>query len=200
MTLGICVGKRLTGIERRPLAGCRSVRRLSMRFDRQTLSFDVAAPTYLENTNTVSMHRDQHGNPYLYLDFSWLTKDAPTRFGAALLRRVSRASCSRSRRSATRPSVGATTRRVTGKRIMDCYAWPRYGFDGQIMMAKADRFPYFPKGVTSGAITTRPTSSKPRAAGNGRAKDCRKAGDWVQVHCGSTVQGRSAEDLHRNGP
>ncbi|MBR8284399.1 hypothetical protein [Burkholderia vietnamiensis] len=143
------------------LCGAPAGSTVTMGFDGQALSFDVEAPNYIENVNTVSFRRDQHGQPYLYLDFVWLTKDAPLGFGGALLWRVVRACAALQIRTIRCEAVGGRNSELlqNGDRIMGYYAWPRYGFDGPIMTTQADQniansFPYFPEGVASGAIGT----------------------------------------------
>ncbi|KVO30522.1 hypothetical protein WJ74_22585 [Burkholderia ubonensis] len=62
----------------------------------------------------------------------WLTKDAPTAFGAALLWRVARA-CELLQIPTIRcEAVGGRNYASlhNGDCIMGCSAWPRYGFDG----------------------------------------------------------------------
>ncbi|OUE47477.1 hypothetical protein BZY94_05145 [Burkholderia territorii] len=134
---------------------------VTMAFDGQSLIFEVSEPTFFEDAGSVSVHRDQHGNPYLSLDFLWLKKDAPAGFGAALLWRMVRACHALQIPVIRGEAVGGRMagRLPNGERIMGYYAWPRYGFDGPVMVTPDDLtianfFPNFPEGVARGTVAT----------------------------------------------
>lgn len=127
-----------------------------LRFDGQALFFDVVGSNYLRGMNTVSLHVDHVGEPYLYVDFIDFVETAPAGLGAAMLWRVVRACAALQIPRILLSAVGGRGYGPLpdGTRVMGYYAWPRYGFDGEVQSAEDARFfqqfPHFPEGLADG--------------------------------------------------
>ena len=133
---------------------------IKMALDRDTLRFDITDPSYIDGYNSVSVRRDAAGD-HLFLNLIHLKKDAPAGMGAAMLWRMARACESLNLAYIRCRAVGGINMPAlaNGDRVMGYYAWPRYGFDGPVIVTDADQevadlFPYFPEGLTDGSVAT----------------------------------------------